>query len=274
VTINLPGSIALVAATTLVATALPAQQSDIETSLRALRTVLAVTQKAPPKSQPPRMHFAYELDAEAGCGVKLTSRWKTGHVERRTVFEADLSALSPDVEIQRGTADSLVFVSANTSSGRPDILERVVRGAAANREERTDKLLFLLWEHALADSLAHHLAGAVRACGGQPRTEEAARLAGARRDSIAAMVKARELAPEVRAEAIEACHLAIRGKLRAPEGARFEQEPLVGRSEADSTVSVLGKLLDDSDGKRAGKRYTCTLAKRGERYVSLNAAVF
>ena len=67
------------------------------------------------------------------------------HVERRTVFEADLSELSPDIEIQRGTGDSLMIVSAHTSSGRPDTHQRVVRGVTGNREERTDKLLFLLW---------------------------------------------------------------------------------------------------------------------------------
>jgi hypothetical protein len=122
VTGHLRGRIAFVAAATLVATPLSAQQPDLETSLRALRAVLEVTQKAPPRSGAPRMHFVDELEAQAGCRVKLTSSWKTGQVEWRTVFNADLSALSPDVEIHRTdtlVADTLVIVAANTSSGRP-----------------------------------------------------------------------------------------------------------------------------------------------------------
>src|SRR5688500_3768886 len=127
---RLPVRVALVAAATLIAPTLAAQQSDIETSLRAVRAVLAVPQQAPPKSGPSRMHFAYELDVQSGCTVKLTSRWKTGLVEHRTVVEADLSAVSPDIEIHR--ADTLVIVSASTSSGRSELHRRVVRGVVTN----------------------------------------------------------------------------------------------------------------------------------------------
>jgi hypothetical protein len=90
-----------------------------------------------------------------------TSSWKTGKVEWRTVFNADLSALSPDVEIHRTdtlVTDTLVIVAANTSSGRPDIQRRVVRGGSTGGDERADKLQFLLWDEAVGDSLAHHLA--------------------------------------------------------------------------------------------------------------------
>jgi hypothetical protein len=161
----------------LLAISLPAtgQQSDADASIRALQSVLATHRSVltDPKggadhSAAARMEFTYKVNEWTGCRIKLTSSWKGPVVERRSVFDADLSLLSPQVEIQDGSTTMLTGVMVHTTSGQADILKKVIRGSDP-KTQHVGTLAFMLSDRAFARTLARHLADAVTACGGKPR---------------------------------------------------------------------------------------------------------
>jgi hypothetical protein len=219
------------------------------------------------------MELTYKVNEWTGCRIKLTSRWKGRLVERQRVSDADLSLLSPQVEIQDDSTTLLTGVMAHTTSGQPDIPVQVIHGSGPKMRQ-AGTLAFMLSDRAFARTLARHLADAVTACGGQPRDEAATSLGAARRDSVTAEIRAREMPTEEQAQAISACQLSIRKKLQNPESARFAERSSAWRSSSDTSfASVLGKVQDGAVDKPVEKNYMCTMRKRGDQYVSANAGL-
>jgi hypothetical protein len=151
----------------------------------ALKTAAVEATADTTQAKPGRLRFTYEVDRRDDCRLRFTQKARVWKAETRLISDADLSSLSPDIDIWTSPVDGLVIVTAYTTSGRPEIPERF-RGTGDDEEQHRDGVRFRGWNRAAADRIAAPLAAAIRACEGRPQDAAARVLVANRLDSLAA----------------------------------------------------------------------------------------
>lgn len=189
-----------------------AQRASAERAVRdlsdALKAATAEAMADTTQAKPGRLRFTYEADRRDDCRVRFTQRARVWKAETQLISDADLSALSPDINVWTSPSDGLVIVTAQTTSGRSEVTERV-RGAGDDQEHPGDGVRFRGWNRTTAERIAAPLAAAIRACGGQPQDAAARALVARRIDSVAAAARTVAAA---RADSLRA----IRSRLPGP----------------------------------------------------------
>jgi hypothetical protein len=174
-----------------------AQGAPAELAIRelseALKTAAAEATADTAQGRPGRLRFTYEVDRRGDCRVRLTQRARVWKAESQLISDADLTSLSPDLDLWTSPDDGIIIVTAYTTSGQPEIAERW-RGTDDDTEHRRDGLRFRGWNRAAVERVAAPLAAAIRACGGRPQDAAARALVARRIDSVAAAARAKTAA--------------------------------------------------------------------------------
>jgi hypothetical protein len=168
-----------------------AQGAPVEPAIRqlteVLKTAAAEAKADTTQAKPGRVRLTYQLDRRGDCRVRLTQRDRIWKAEHQLISEADLSSLSPEIDIWTNPKDGMIVVTAYTTSGRTEVAEWWDDEEEARQR---DGLIFRAWYRSAAERIATPLAAAIRACGGRPQDDAARALVERRADSVSAAKRA------------------------------------------------------------------------------------
>lgn len=222
----------------------------------------------------------YSISADA-CILRLHKTSTSSTFSAMWDYLVDLRLASPEVEEKPNQLTALYEVSVVTTSGEGAFtLTSRVSPKPATPQPNAPSVSIDAVDRPTADTIANRLSGAIRACGGQPRSMAAmanANLAKAAAKAHSDSVFGNNIPEAVRADAREACYSAIRERLKAPGSARFDsQDAAFIIPTADRTgLLVSGSVEAQNElGGFKQSHYSCSLNKYGKQYVMGDALIY
>lgn len=188
-------------------------------------------------------------------------------------YALDLVSMTPIVEVRSDQEGNFVSVFIKTSSGSDEI--EISRENDTPQQGRFAELAFP--DRPTAAKAAKYLAGAIRHCGGKPRSPQAeARAVAAKsaEDSASALLSEESIPKATRTRLIKTCKARVRERLKAPSTARFAKDPMITGKRGEGLL-LLGKVeAQNGFGGYQQLTYLCSVEQFGKQWVPTTVSVY